>query len=237
MTFNLNNKLDAAALGREYQKRGFIQVKDVLPNPAAGELHNCLAKDTPWGLFYFKDDTGERIPPEDFEKMPGDKQQEIFQFIFKTARDGYQFMFFYHPVMQNALAGLNPDFPLHHWFDFINSEPLLDFVRNVTGIPEIVRADCMATRFVGNCFLHCHRDHQEGRTRRVAYVMNLTRDWNPNWGGYLQIFNDKMNIEHSFKPAFNCLNMFTVPRDHSVSTVPPFCPGERLSLTGWFHEA
>jgi len=237
MQFNLNDKLDAATLGRKYREKGFMQVKDFLPASQANEIYTHLAKETPWGLFYFKDGAGERIPPEDFEKMPMEKKQEIFQYIFQTARNDYQFMFFYSPVRRKIHAGPEEEFPLHQWLQFMNSAPVLEFARTVTGIPEIVRADSMATRFTGNSFLHHHRDYQEGGTRRVAYVMSLTRNWNPNWGGYLQIFDDSMNVEHAFKPAFNCLNMFTVPRDHAVSTVPPFVPGERLSLTGWFHAA
>ena len=83
--------------------------------------------------------------------------------------------------------------------------------------------------------MHRTRDLKETNTRRVAYVMNLTEKWNANWGGYLQMFDENMNIEHSFKPAFNALILFKVPRDTSIGSVPPFCPGERLSLTGWFH--
>jgi len=237
MRFNLNDKLDISALAAAYGNKGYIQIKDILLPSQAEELHTCLAKDTPWGLFYFRDGQEERIPPEDFEKLAIDKKQEIFQYIFQTASHDYQFMFFYYPIMKSVQAKVNPGFTLHQWLAFLNTEPVLEFVRTVTGIPDIIRADAVATKFTGNGFLHCRRDHQEGKTRRVAYVMNLTKGWKPDWGGYLQVFDDNLNVEHAFKPAFNCLNMFTVPRDHSVSTVPPFVLAERLSLTGWFHAA
>lgn len=237
MPFHLNEKLDAEALRQEYQKRSFIQIKEVLPAAEAGKLYTCLAKDTPWGLFYFKDTAGEKIPPERFEKMPMEKKQETYKYIFGTARSQYQFMFLYHPIMQNALSGKNPDHLLQKLFEFLNTAPVLDFVRKVTGIPEIMRADTMATRYIGNCFLQLRHDHQEGKSRRVAYVLNMTQNWRTDWGGQLQFFDDDFNVERSFKPTFNALNMFTVPKNHAVSFVPPYCPGERLSVAGWFHDA
>ena len=64
-------------------------------------------------------------------------------------------------------------------------------------------------------------------------VLNFTRLWEPDWGGYLQFFNDQHDVELAWRPIFNALNLFTVPHDHSVEMVAPFAGGQRLAITGW----
>ena len=85
-------------------------------------------------------------------------------------------------------------------------------------------------------FLTKHNDHEPVTNRKVAYVLNFAKDWREDWGGYLQFFDGQGNIVEGFKPRFNCLNMFCIPMDHSVSYVPPFCQGQRLAITGWFND-
>ena len=73
-----------------------------------------------------------------------------------------------------------------------------------------------------------------GHPCACAYVFNLTKDWNPNWGGYLNFYDDDGNIEFGLRPSFNVLNMFAVPKQHSVSMLTPFTGAFRYSITGWF---
>jgi len=236
MQLNLNKNLDLASLTTAYGVNRRGQVPDFLTGEGAEEVAKCLAEDIEWGLFYFAATGGKMIPPEEFQALPQEKKNEIYKFIFQTARDEYQFFYYYYPIAGTYQERPIPEFALHQLFEFLNSEPVLDFIRKLTGIPEIIRCDAQATRYVANCFLHSHTDGKVKEGRRVAYVMNLTKSWQPNWGGYLQFFSDDYNIEQSFMPTFNSLNLFTVPKGHSVSYLPPYCPGQRLSITGWFRD-
>lgn len=119
----------------------------------------------------------------------------------------------------------------------LNSEPYLQFIRTVTGLPQIKLCDAQVSHYGPNQFLSLHQDinTEENEDRLVAYVLNLCPGpWRPDWGGYLNIFNDEGDIVHGYMPRFNCLNMFRVPRHHNVSYVPPFAAGNRLAVTGWF---
>ena len=119
----------------------------------------------------------------------------------------------------------------------LNSDQFLDFIRDVTSVPEIRVCDAQATHYGPNQFLSLHQDvnEAENEDRLVAYVLSLcTGNWRPDWGGYLLFFNDEGDIVQGYRPRFNCLNMFSVPRHHSVSFVPPFAAGNRLAVTGWF---
>ena len=69
---------------------------------------------------------------------------------------------------------------------------------------------------------------------RLPNVFGLTRHWRPDWGGLLLFHDDDGQIDLGLVPAFNVLNLFAVPREHSVSVVAPFAAEPRLTITGWF---
>jgi len=112
----------------------------------------------------------------------------------------------------------------------------MNFIREVTGLPSLVKADAQATLFAPGQFLGRHIDSHVAEGWLVAYVMNFAKDWKPDWGGYLNFFDDDGDIVAGYRPRFNALNMFKVPRAHAVSFVPPFAPVGRFAITGWFRD-
>ena len=112
----------------------------------------------------------------------------------------------------------------------------LSFIREVTGISTIAKGDAQATLYAPGHFLGQHIDSHVADGWVVAYVMNFTKDWRPDWGGYLNFFDDDGDIIAGYRPRFNALNMFKVPRAHAVSYVPPFAPVGRFAITGWFRD-
>ena len=72
-----------------------------------------------------------------------------------------------------------------------------------------------------------HTDRAPGRTgdtekRRIAYILHLTKQWNPKFGGDL-IF---MNPTYHFHPSFNSMTLFPVSESswHFVSPVAGITP-------------
>jgi Rps23 Pro-64 3,4-dihydroxylase Tpa1-like proline 4-hydroxylase len=78
-----------------------------------------------------------------------------------------------------------------------------------------------------------HSDETAVERRRIAYVINLTRGWRPDWGGLLHFADDEGNVVDTFFPHFNSLSLFTVPQNHFVSYVAPYAQGKRSAVTGW----
>jgi len=114
---------------------------------------------------------------------------------------------------------------------------MMDLVREITGFPELVKADGQATLFAPQHYLGKHNDSHVEEGWKVAYVLNFAReDWQPDWGGYLLFLDEDGDVVEGFRPRFNALNMFAVPQDHLVSFVPPFAPAGRLAITGWFRD-
>jgi Rps23 Pro-64 3,4-dihydroxylase Tpa1-like proline 4-hydroxylase len=137
--------------------------------------------------------------------------------------------------MVDAYRKWDPDGPHDMLLEYLNDAPVLDFVRAVTGVAEIVKADAQATLYAPTQFLAVHNDQHSGAGRRVAYVLNLCAvPWRPDWGGYLMFYDDDLDVVAGYRPRFNALNLFAVPQVHAVTFVPPFAPIARYAITGWF---
>jgi Rps23 Pro-64 3,4-dihydroxylase Tpa1-like proline 4-hydroxylase len=153
----------------------------------------------------------------------------------RAAADGvYGFAYHSYPLVTAYLEQWHPGSPQERLLEELNSPPVLEFMRAITGIGEIVKMDGQATLYAPGHFLRPHNDEESERGRRVAYVLNLTvGEWQPHWGGYLNFFSEDWDIEQAFRPRFNCLNLFRVPQWHSVGEVSAAAPLARYAVTGW----
>jgi len=152
----------------------------------------------------------------------------------RGARREYQFLYAYFPLLTAYFSPNSPRFGLFDFYEFINAPETLEFVGKVTGLSDIRWADGQATWYKPGHFLKAHTDEEAATGRLAAYVMNLSPVWERDWGGFLQFFDANDNIEQAFKPAFNTLNIFTIPQHHSVSMVANYVQAERMAVTGWF---
>lgn len=236
MELELSPLLDMESLARDYAVHRRGQVKGLLRPRCAERIFQCLIKETPWGLVYNNGTEVIELDHEEVLRLGPAGVQNLNPDIYARAQYEYQYLYYYYPLLTSYLSGKNPEFFLHRVLEFLNSEPMLDFIRKLTGIPEIIKADGQATLYRANNFLHVHMDEHSNEGWRAAYVLNFTKEWHHDWGGYLQFFDHEKNVEQAFVPTFNAINVFTVPKPHSVSYVPLYCPGSRLSITGWFRD-
>ena len=232
----LNPALDAAALARDYAARGRMQVRDFLEADSAERIHAMLAGETPWWVAYNDGDAVNQLSPEQVRTMSREEIGAILHGVQQRAQVQYQFLYEYYPLYSKYFDPQAPRLPIDEAYEFINSPPMLDFIRTLTGRPEIRWADGHATLYRSGHFLKYHTDEKPEDRRAAAYVLNFTRGWGRDWGGYLQFFNDRYDVEEAYRPLFNALNIFTVPMDHSVNQVASYAPGNRFSITGWLRE-
>jgi Rps23 Pro-64 3,4-dihydroxylase Tpa1-like proline 4-hydroxylase len=115
----------------------------------------------------------------------------------------------------------------------INNEDLLKTFSKVSQ-QNILQASAQATCYQKGDFLTRHNDVVPTEGRVYAYVLGLTKQWHPDWGGLLQFFEPDGTPTTSFAPQFNSLTVFDVSKIHSVTYVTPFAKHKRLSITGWF---
>jgi Rps23 Pro-64 3,4-dihydroxylase Tpa1-like proline 4-hydroxylase len=229
----INPALDAGPLARQFKRaRGRLQIRDFLAAEEAEWTYDQLANHTPWGLVYNVGGRVEVVSHEQLIRMPAEQLQQLAGGVIERAKTQYQFLYHVYPITAEYLNGATA--PILKAYEFLNRPDTLDFLRALTGRPDIKWASAQATLFGRGHFLKSHSDLEPHNNRRaVAYVLNFTRLWERDWGGYLQFYDERHDIELAWRPIFNALNLFTVPHDHSVGMVTPFAGAPRLAVTGW----
>jgi hypothetical protein len=237
--FDLNPHLDRRALTASFAETGRIQIRNVLTEESAHSLHRVISRGTPWGLAWHAGADGpHNVPEPALRTLPQAERADIQRKLTAamTGRD-YGFLYAQYPMVHAYLQQWAPGGPHDIIVELINDQPLMELVREVTQLRELTKADAQATLYAPGNFLAMHDDSHVAEGWRVAYVLNLcAEDWRPEWGGYLNFYDDDGDIVEGLRPRFNALNLFRVPQRHAVSYVPPFAPHARYAITGWFRD-
>lgn len=233
MQLRLNPALDPAALARAYAIHQRLHVADVLEADDAHALHDEIAAQRAWNFVIFAHEKNMDLDAAGWDKLDAETKRKTVQIVHERANHEFAFMHYKLSLYDRYHRGRQLTPGLIDFFEFLNGEAFLGFVRALTGFDDIAFADAQLTAFSPGHFVTIHNDDLEGKNRRAAYVFNLTPEWREDWGGYLNFFDDDGHLSAGFKPAFNALNVFTVPMRHSVGVVAPFARKPRLVVSGW----
>lgn len=102
---------------------------------------------------------------------------------------------------------------------FLNSEPFLNFLQELTGIEEVLLSD---PYYVGGGqhelkpggFLKIHADFNKHRPtnldRRINVLVYLNKGWKDEYGGHFELWDKEMeNCVTKILPAFNTMAIFS----------------------------
>jgi Rps23 Pro-64 3,4-dihydroxylase Tpa1-like proline 4-hydroxylase len=127
------------------------------------------------------------------------------------------------------------------YFEFVlrqtlNSPEFINFLNEITGLELIGLSTLFLSKYKSGNFLSPHSDKGNGK---LAFVINITPNWKPQYGGILHFMNDeRTEIIQSFVPEFNSFVIFNVPEPngipHFVSHIAPNVRFNRFAITGWF---
>jgi Rps23 Pro-64 3,4-dihydroxylase Tpa1-like proline 4-hydroxylase len=224
----INNDLDIEYWRRHLHQHGRVQIPDFLQPEAAERLHQCLYSEVPWSIAV----RGEQDQPVE----PGSaSDREAILTAGEKAREGFHFVYDRYQIIKAMKAGGDVNFPLHNLLLFMNSEQFLGFIRYFSGDRTLNLVDAQATRYRPGQFLRKHNDKKDDEGRRYAYVINLSRDWEADWGGLLSFVDDKGQVVDTLLPRWNSLSLFKVPITHCVQQVSPWALSPRFAITGWWH--
>ncbi|MBM0170935.1 2OG-Fe(II) oxygenase [Altererythrobacter sp. C41] len=221
-----------AEAAHAFARNGRIRIPDFLQHGAAEALHAFLQAAPWWRTF----NQGERtwdLGPESIEVLTPEQASQLEQAIHEGARKGFQYVYETVRVSEQSSERSERGFPVDRLLEAMNTAPALEMWRELTGDPDVGLVDGQATRYLPGHFLTRHDDDVEGKNRVAAYVLNLSPEWAPEWGGLLQFHDAAGEVTGAMVPGFNVLNLFRVPQSHSVSIVAPFAPAPRYSITGW----
>lgn len=237
VAIRLNPELDLARFARAYAERGFVQIPDVLEERTASALADLLQRGLPWRvLFTDSADKPVHFSRQELQALGQDRWKATVADVMARARQNRGFFYKTYPMIEAYLKGWDKGHPIHQWTEFINGPEYLGLGRAVTGISAVTKADAHATFYGPGDFLTRHLDYGDDLERRAAYVLGLTRGWQPDWGGLLLFLNEKQDVTEGYLPRFNVLTIFDIKYLHTVTQVSSFAGGGRFSVTGWFRD-
>ena len=238
--FQIRPGHDMAAIADTFARTGRAQIRDFLEPDAARNLHRLLVEGTEWHLAWQAghDQAPAHAPMRQIQSRDPAQVTRIMQAAGQAvARSDYGFVYASYPIVKAYLERWAPGSGHDALIELINEGPFVDFVRQASGMPDLIKADAQATLFAPQHFLATHIDAKSAEGWRVAYVLSLCDvEWKPDWGGYLLFMDEDGDVTGGFRPRFNALNIFAVPTLHNVSYVAPFAPVERFAITGWVRD-
>ena len=230
----INPDLDFAPFRAALAAHGRVQIGGFLVPEAAERLHECLAREVPWTLAEHVGGAERTVAADELARWGAEAYARRVAELGANAKGGFAFAYDSYMMVKNYLAG-DAQVPLLRFvLEFFNSPDFLAFAQELTGHRGLRRVNAQATRYRPGHFLKRHSDAHSGEGRQFAYVLNLTRRWEADWGGQLQFTDANGVVVDSFVPRFNTLSLFRVPHDHHVTLVAPWALEDRLAITGWY---
>lgn len=221
-----------------FRAHGRLHLPNVLDAGSAAGVHQALASAQDWTRsIHVEEGRDLDILVSDLEALPPGERQDFERGLADSSTDSLQYLFDTVRVSAELKAGRPVAAPLAAVHDFLNGRGFLDFVAELTGDDRPAFADVMATRYLPGHFLTAHGDENPAERRLYAYVLNMTPAWRADWGGVLMFLDEDGHVAEGYVPAFNALNIFSVPQLHAVSMVTRLARTPRLSVTGWIHAA
>lgn len=232
MTLHFNEGFPPQNSAELYAKESRLRLSNVLRHEDAVQATEALIKETPFSTAMFVNDKHSAYTREELKAMPAETLKAMQQELHTNASKGVGYL--YDRLLVTGSGKSKSPQILQDFATLLNSDQVLNQVKEMTGHQDIVSASVQASRYLPGHFLTRHNDLNKQEERRVAYVLNLSADWHPDWGGNLQFSFDDGTIRDAWAPQFNCMSLFDVRHVHSVTYVTPFCPQQRVALTGWF---
>ncbi len=225
--FSINPELKSDLLKAQFDDNGRIRVMNFLSELQANFLYE-QAQQAHFNNAFFIHQHNHEASDEQIAQLNHEQRRQLYRDIYQHAARGVGFLYGRHKI-ESTQKSLFADF-----LKFMNSEQVLSFIKQISGIDKLSYADGQLTRYRVGDYLTRHKDDPAGETRKLAYVLSLSPMWHPDWGGLLQFYQKNGDPELAYAPKFNTLTLFDVTQIHTVTTIAPFAPTARYSITGWF---
>lgn len=214
------------------QRTGRVHIARFMNEERAQRLRDAMIA-ADWRMVLTGSGRRGELGAEEFAALGEAARAAITDAAYEQARRGFQCFYEACRIGGDYETALLTEGPLAEFVATVNSEPVLQGLRDMTGDDRIAYVDSTATRFKPGHFLTVHSDDVDGEDRLFAYVLNLAPVWRPDWGGLLMFYGADGHVTEAFTPKWGALNVFAVPQPHAVSVVAPFAGDTRYAISGW----
>lgn len=230
MTFALAPDLDIDAARRVFAATGHVRLSPFLTDTAAAQLHAQLRARDDWRQVVNSGDKLYELSRADRAALTPAQLATFDNAVMAGAREGFQYRYetIRLPDGDAPAAGE----PLAAVTRSLSEGAGRGLLRRIVGTDAIDFADGQATAYSPGDLLTGHDDAVSGKQRHAAYVLGLTPVWRVEWGGLL-LFHEPGNKVTGVSPGYNSIDLFAVPRLHSVSQVTAAAAYRRYAITGW----
>lgn len=213
---------------KAFTSEGIVRIENFLNSDDAVLLSEFVQNQVEFtNAFYINNENKEATDKQISELNP-EQRRSLYLSIYQNAAQGIGFLYGRQKINESSQE------QLVGFINRLNDSSTLSMISEITSQSSISHADGQVTRYRVGDFLTRHVDDIPGETREVAYVLGLSPQWHADWGGLLQQYSADGTPEKSWAPVFNTLTIFDVKKVHSVTSIAPFSPLSRYSITGWF---
>jgi SM-20-related protein len=228
----INEITDIEDLKQKFANNKKISIKNFLQYNFIESLLRYISMEKNWTL-----STG--IDNIKYEKSVTPQNDKINNLQIKNVNNSFSkdhFSYIFYRSMNAGLNGKKMSFFEFTMRQTLSSKEFIDKLNSITNLGLTKLTTFFLSKYKSGCFLSPHSDKGNGR---LAFVLHLTKNWKPQYGGLLHFMNtDRTEVTETFVPIFNTFLIFEVPVDigipHYVSHVNPNITYNRYAITGWF---
>jgi Rps23 Pro-64 3,4-dihydroxylase Tpa1-like proline 4-hydroxylase len=227
MNLNLVLDNDIEHLKEEFNNKKKIIIKKILVPEFAEILLKYSLLDKNWVLAAGID----KVRYENKIDFANQKKNDMIGLEVNKAYSQNRFSYIFHRTMNNK----NPSLIEQNLRHLLESKDFINFLNSVTNMNLTKLTTMFMSRYRSGHFLSPHSDKGNGR---LAFVISLSKDWKPQYGGLLHFLSkDRETIIDTYCSIFNNMIIFGVDeldQPHFVSHVSLNVLFNRISIGGWY---
>lgn len=220
---------ELSKLRTEFAQCGVVRIENLLDRELADECSASVAQITDWKATVSDEQANAR-----YFELTDDYAHEVIGAALR-ATSSFQFHFELRELTNGGIAGL----PLcwRKLRSCISGAVFRDLCSRIGAISDAVSSDGVLTRISRDHYfgLHWDRTPRAGLTRKMGYALCLMENWQTDWGGATLLWDDNLGRAAAFRPIYNSLLLFSLPRPHSIEPVAAFVKRARLMVSGFVY--
>ena len=228
MQFSISPSLDTKKIHHEFIQDGRVQINDIMPIEQIDSIYKVLHENITFDQAVTLNNQAKLLRRKDIASLGQHGINNLMRQVYQNAAKGIGFWYGRAPDSERNNSILAE---FERW---IKSDLAINFIKAVTGNNDICNAVIQYTKYLPGEFLTRHKDKGAEDQRRIAFVLHLSPQWHPDWGGVLQFYQQSGQPRDAWAPKYGCLHLFDTKHIHAVTTISPFAPAARYTISGWF---